>query len=84
MSAHPRRRRLNSGEKATVYSLTAAGVPTRQILVALRQKDESCLDNAKTIYNAKSKYRQEQIAGRTPINALLEDLQEKEVTHSLM
>ncbi|KAI9913295.1 hypothetical protein PsorP6_005704 [Peronosclerospora sorghi] len=47
LAGHSRVRRLTEDNEALVYKITAAGVPSRQILTALRQEDKGSYALAK-------------------------------------
>ena len=63
--------------------MIAAGVPARQLLTSLRQEDPASLAIARTIYNAKSKRRRVILDGRTPIQALMDELESDEFYRAL-
>ncbi|PTQ46629.1 hypothetical protein MARPO_0010s0039 [Marchantia polymorpha] len=75
MSGHPTSCRLSEATAQSVKQLAFAGVAPRQILSTLRAEDPSLFAISKTVYNAKAKQRFEVLAGRSPIQALLDELQ---------
>ncbi|OAE32239.1 hypothetical protein AXG93_1089s1040 [Marchantia polymorpha subsp. ruderalis] len=75
MSGHPTSCRLSEAAAQSVKQLAFAGVAPRQILSTLRAEDPSLFAISKTVYNAKAKQRFEVLAGRSPIQALLDELQ---------
>ncbi|KAI9895718.1 hypothetical protein PsorP6_019371 [Peronosclerospora sorghi] len=77
LAGHPSVRRLTEDNEALVYKMTAAGVPTRQILTALRREDKGSYAEAKTVYNAKSNRRCELLGGA----ALVDELKETKFLH---
>ena len=61
--------------------MSKAGAAPKIILTTLRQQDLQNNLTSKDISNAKARVRQEDSNGRTPLEALLDELQEKEVMH---
>lgn len=51
-----------------------AGLPSRQILTSLRRRNPNLQAISTTLYNTKAKIAKENLAGRSNIQALLEDL----------
>ena len=56
--------------------LVAAGVRPTQILAAINQDSPGCLASKKTIYNEVKIARHEFLAGRRPVEALLDVLKD--------
>jgi hypothetical protein len=56
--------------------MSNAGVKPVAILSALRMADGETFANLRTIYNARFSMRTEELAGRSPVDALLDNLQE--------
>lgn len=81
--ACPEHRRLNSGQMAEVDTLVKSGVALRQILELMRSQSVAVHANIQTIYNAKQELIQEQLNGRTPIQALLGFLEESNWVHKV-
>ncbi|POV94390.1 hypothetical protein PSHT_16246 [Puccinia striiformis] len=70
-SAHPSHRQLAPDEVLEVRRLSKSNVKTSQILLQLQQADSETLAVNQTINNTIHKIRQEELAGKTPIEALL-------------
>ena len=75
MAGHPGSRRMTDDEKSLVSDLVVGGVPARQGLTILQHKYPSSLATAWTIYNNKAANRLQQLAGRSPIQALIDELE---------
>ena len=71
---HTQYRRPTPREEATIKSLSRAGVAPRFILNNLLEKDPNTLLTSQDILNLKKKVKKEQLAGRTPIKALIYEL----------
>ncbi|XP_078176422.1 uncharacterized protein LOC144569822 [Carex rostrata] len=56
--------------------MTQSGIPPRQILSSLRQKNPKLKAISTTVYNVKAKIRREKLGGRTMIQALFKELGE--------
>ena len=56
--------------------MTQSGIPPRQILSSLRQKNPELKVVSTTVYNVKAKIRREKLGGRTMIQALFKELGE--------
>ncbi|KAH7863204.1 hypothetical protein Vadar_014710 [Vaccinium darrowii] len=74
MSGHPSCRRLSQEEITTIEEMTRSGIPPRQILSSLRQSNPKLQAISRTIYNTKVKLRKGNLAGRTMIQVLFEEL----------
>ena len=61
--------------------MSKAGAAPKGFLTTLRQQDPQINLTRKDISNAKSRLRQEDLNGRTPLEAMLDEPQEKEVIH---
>ncbi|CAG8745484.1 11588_t:CDS:2, partial [Acaulospora morrowiae] len=59
-----------------VREMTVLDSRPREIVSTLRQNDESTLVTNRDIYNAREQFRQQYLAGRTPIQVLVDKLQE--------
>ncbi|KAI7941408.1 hypothetical protein MJO29_013482 [Puccinia striiformis f. sp. tritici] len=70
-SAHPSHRQLAPDKVIEVRRLAKSNVKTSQILLQLQQADSKTLAVNRTINNAIHKFRQEELNGKTPIEALL-------------
>ncbi|CAG8678443.1 967_t:CDS:2, partial [Scutellospora calospora] len=75
MSGHPIVRRLTEQQMESVKAMTIAGSQPKAIVTTLRQSDPSVLVTNSDIYNARARLRQQNLAGRTPIQALVDELQ---------
>ncbi|KAH7844004.1 hypothetical protein Vadar_023309 [Vaccinium darrowii] len=74
MSGHPSCRRLSQEEITTIEEMTRSGIPPRQILSSLRQSNPKLQAISRTIYNTKVKLRKGNLARRTTIQVLFEEL----------
>ena len=74
MSGHPYSRRFSEEEIMKIKEMSKAGIPPRQILSSLRLSNPGLQAIFKNIYNEKNKILKENLAGRTIIQALLEEL----------
>ncbi|XP_021820789.1 uncharacterized protein LOC110762455 [Prunus avium] len=74
MSGHPYCRRFSNEEIMRIKEMSMAGIPPRQILSSLRQSNPHLLAISRNIYNKKAKILEESLAGRTVIQALLDEL----------
>ncbi|KAF7150704.1 hypothetical protein RHSIM_Rhsim02G0175500 [Rhododendron simsii] len=77
MVGHPSFRRFSKEEIMTIEELTRSGVPPRQILSLLRLRNKKLQAMSRTIYNMKNKLRRENLAGRTMIQALFDEICEE-------
>ncbi|KAJ5898967.1 hypothetical protein N7495_003711 [Penicillium taxi] len=77
ISSHPAHRRLELNQKSKlIQNQLQQGTKPRQIITRLRIDDpQSCLID-KDLYNFIQKTQLEYLAGRTPIQALIDDLPE--------
>ncbi|CAG8502740.1 2637_t:CDS:2, partial [Scutellospora calospora] len=64
-----------------VQEMSTAGIHPREILSTLRQSNPNNFAISKTIYNARDKIRHDNLQGRTPIQALLDELVEENIEH---
>ncbi|POW14206.1 hypothetical protein PSHT_07468 [Puccinia striiformis] len=76
-SAHPSHRQLDPDEVIEVRRLAKSNVKTSQILLQLQQADSETLAVNQTINNAIHKIRQAELDGKTPIEALLNLLKQR-------
>ncbi|KAL6567452.1 hypothetical protein OROGR_001120 [Orobanche gracilis] len=83
MSGHPYCRRLSEEDFLSIKEMTMAGIPPRQILTSLRQKNPKFQAIARTVYNARAKINKDGLAGRTPIQALLDELGQEEFAYDV-
>ncbi|CAG8747078.1 13358_t:CDS:1 [Cetraspora pellucida] len=75
MSGHPIVHRLTEEQKESVAIMTTSSSRSREIISTLRQNDLSMLVISNDIYNMHAQLRQQNLAGRTPIQALVDELQ---------
>ena len=75
-SAHPSHRQLAPSQVEEVRRLTKSNVKPSQILLQLRESDSGTLAVNRTINNTINKIRQQELLGRSPIEALLGFLKE--------
>ncbi|ODQ54180.1 hypothetical protein SAICODRAFT_42963, partial [Saitoella complicata NRRL Y-17804] len=76
-TALPQHRKLTATQIKDIERMTKAGALPRTIAVALREDPEGNPDFLRrNIYNAKRDLRVKNLAGRTPIVALLDKLEE--------
>ncbi|XP_077220614.1 uncharacterized protein LOC143854501 [Tasmannia lanceolata] len=72
ISEHPFNRRFSEEEVLQIKEMIAAGLQPRQMLSTLSQSNPKV--SSRDVYNIKSKIRLENLSGRTPIQALLDEL----------
>ncbi|XP_071696409.1 PKS-NRPS hybrid synthetase cheA-like [Rutidosis leptorrhynchoides] len=75
ISGHSLFRRLPADSVESVKDMTKSGIPPRQILCSLRQRDPNLPTTSRTIYNLNAKVRRENLGNRSMIDALFEELQ---------
>jgi hypothetical protein len=73
-SAHNVYRKRTSAQKDTIESMTHAGVRPMQIMAAVQKEDPDTLVSATDIYSERKAIRGKHLDGRSPIEALLDDL----------
>ena len=76
LAAHPQYRQLSTNQQQAVRNLRAIGEPPTQILRALQSDDPGTLVALDDVRNAVKRARQDELAGRTPTQALIEQLRE--------
>ncbi|CAG8809284.1 19847_t:CDS:2, partial [Cetraspora pellucida] len=81
ISGHPIARQLSEQQLETVTAMTAAGSRPREIVSTLRHNDTSTLVINRDVYNAREWLRQQNLAGRSPIQALIDELKEGNFTY---
>jgi hypothetical protein len=77
-SAHNVFRKRTSSQKESIQGMSQAGVAPKQILTAVRQQDPSTHVTARDIWNERTINRANYLRGRSPIEALLDDLSTSE------
>ncbi|CAG8796036.1 10373_t:CDS:2 [Cetraspora pellucida] len=76
MLGHPISRRLTGQQLERVIEMTVSGSGPRKIVSALRQNDKLALVTSRDIYNACGQLHQQNLAGHTSIQALIDELSE--------
>ena len=74
MSGHPSCHCFSKEHVTRIKEMSSFGIPPRQILTSLRQHNPKLPAVSRTLYNLKAKIRKDYLAGRTMIQALLEEL----------
>lgn len=74
LNGHPKVRSLHDDNMKHVQTLVLANVAPRNILSSLRIQNPDISFVQRDIYNLKSRIRRNNLAGRTPIRALLSSL----------
>jgi hypothetical protein len=74
MSGHPSCHRFSKEHITRMKEMSSFDIPPRQILTSLRQHNPKLPTVSRTLYNLKAKIRKDYLAGRTMIQALLEEL----------
>lgn len=78
-TAHPSLRRFDEGQMEEIRQLSRVGAQPRTIVAALRGEGTNISSiTARDVYNARVQIRAENLAGKTPIQTLIEELEEKE------
>ncbi|KAL7589277.1 hypothetical protein Lser_V15G37415 [Lactuca serriola] len=77
MEGHAFARRLKEHEKQLVADLTNLNVTLHDILSIIKERDENNVSTLKTIYNERLKLRSSRNYGKTPMQVLMEMLNEK-------
>ena len=86
LTAYPSARQLTVDEKGIVRDMSVAGAPPKTILATLNGQRKSTGSGAvevigRDVYNARNALRVDELQGRTPVEALLDDLQTRNVWH---
>ncbi|XP_077221058.1 PKS-NRPS hybrid synthetase cheA-like [Tasmannia lanceolata] len=74
ISGHPSSWRLSKEEVLRIKEMTTAGIQPHQMLTSLRRSNPQLLAISRDVYNCTAKIRKDILAGRTPIQALLDEL----------
>lgn len=82
-SAHPKGREISPGDKAYVIALGQAGIQPRRILTAVRQHHTDLHATSQDIYNVRRSHRVEMLAGRSPLQALLDSLESTDMVYHI-
>ncbi|KAI9921700.1 hypothetical protein PsorP6_001439 [Peronosclerospora sorghi] len=83
LSAYPFARVITEAHSQLVKQSIRSGVAPRAILSTLRECFPDCNTTRRDIYNVKQKMRLETLNGRYPLEAPLDGLVEREITHPL-
>ncbi|KAL7252612.1 hypothetical protein ACSBR1_007225 [Camellia fascicularis] len=83
MSGYPSCRRLSKEEVLSIEEMTRSGIPPHQILSSLRQRNLKLQAVLRTIYNMTAKLHKDNLAGRTMIQALFEELRQGDFTFNV-
>ncbi|CAG8719531.1 4873_t:CDS:2 [Cetraspora pellucida] len=75
MSGHPIVHRLTEQQMKSVKAMTIASSQPKAIVTTLQQSDSSVLVTNSDIYNAHARLQQQNLADHTPIQALVDELQ---------
>jgi hypothetical protein len=74
MIAHPVARTVTQEQRATISRLLDENIPPRQIISVIKKSDPTLLIIPKDLYNLRQAFLRERLAGRTPIQYLLDQL----------
>ena len=83
MAADTAARTLDAEQKVTVLHLAKSGVSPKATLSTLRQSEPMRKTILRDIYNLKVKAKYASLAGRPPLEAFLEKLVEKHISHKI-
>jgi hypothetical protein len=78
----PAARKLTPEQHDLVINLANAGIPPRFILRTLKASDPNNLSTSQDIYNVIKKQRLADLNGRTPLEALIDNLKANDVFHT--
>ncbi|KAL4561205.1 hypothetical protein LXL04_033368 [Taraxacum kok-saghyz] len=84
MSGHPSFRRLLPDDVQSVKNMTLSGIPPRQILSSLRQRNQNLPAVSRTIYNLKAKIQKENLNNRSTVSALFEEFEKKGFIYDIL
>ncbi|CAG8640002.1 34014_t:CDS:1, partial [Racocetra persica] len=76
LSGHPISRRFTNQQLARVAKMTTSGSRPQEIILAICQNNLSASVINKDIYNTHQQLRQRNLAGCTPVEALIDELRE--------
>lgn len=74
LKGHPGARKMRQEQKDVVKNMSTVGAAPSTIIASLREADPETRIIARDIYNVKQKIREENLAGKTPIQAFLHEL----------
>ena len=83
LAAFPGAGVLNQVQKQQILDLTEGGAPARLILSTMKRSDSAFLATGQDIYNVRKRDRAEFLLGRSPLEALLDTLEETAIGHEL-
>jgi hypothetical protein len=83
MAGHSKYVRLSDAQRESISTMSQALVDPRQIISALRQENPDQVIRTQTVYNARSKSRNEFLGGRQPVEALISILEEGNYAYKL-
>ena len=75
VSFYPTARKIGPQNAMKIGAMARAGAAPKVVLATVLQSDPNSNFIPRTIYNAKAMAREEQVAGRTPMEMLLDELQ---------
>jgi alpha-glucosidase len=74
MIAHPAARTITQEQQATIYHYLDENIPPRQIISLIKKSDPTILITPMDVYNLRKSFLRQQLAGRTPIQYLQDQL----------
>lgn len=83
MSGHPFCHRLSKEVVLSIKEMTRSRILPCQILSSLRQRNPKLQAVSRTIYNMKAKLHEDNLAGRTMIQALFEEFRQGDFTFNV-
>ena len=84
ISGHPSFRRLSSDDIQSVKNMTLSGIPPRQILSSLRQRNQDLPAVSRTIYNLKAKICKENLRNQSMVSALFEEFEKEGFIYDIL
>src|SRR4051812_7848378 len=82
MAAYPSARILTPDDISIIEQISRAGTSPKIILSTLQQANPNILTTAQDIYNMKKTLRIKDLCGCTPLEILLDELEEKGIMHN--
>ena len=82
VSFYPTARKIGPQNAMKIGAMARAGAAPKVILATALQSDPNCNLIPKDLYNALAMVREEQLAGRTPMEMLLNELQVNNILHT--
>ena len=82
VSFYPTARKIGPQNAMKIGAMARAGAAPKVILATALQSDPNCNLIPKDVYNALAMVREEQLAGRTPMEMLLNELQVNNILHT--